>query len=395
MTVQKQMAKERERLHAQLNQAQKMEAIGTLAGGIAHDFNNILMSVTGFTQVAMNEPDEEERRENLVRVLKSSERARDLVKQILVFSRQVEQERKPLDLVVMVKEALKLLRAVLPSTIEFQKKITSEQVMILGDPTQIHQILMNLSTNAAHSMQEGGVLEVCLEKTEVFPDAPLPSPDLKPGPYAKLVVKDTGKGISPAIMDQIFNPFFTTKSVGEGTGLGLSVVYGIVKSYNGAITVQSELGKGATFNVYLPLTETAMPKDDKSVSSPIPKGSEHLLLVDDEEPVIKPVKKMLESLGYDVTCCMSSVEALDLFLKEPNRFDLVITDMTMPKMTGVKLARKMMDVRPDIPIILCTGYSGMITVEQAKMLGLRAFIMKPILKEELAVVIRDVLDGGE
>ena len=393
VTEQRLMEVEKERLQAQLNQAQKLEAIGTLAGGIAHDFNNILMAVTGFAQVAINEPDAEERRQDLNHVLLSCERARNLVKQILVFSRQSEYVRKPLEIAVMVKEALKLLRASMPTTIEFRQKIASEQIMVLADPTQIHQIMMNLCTNAAQAMMEGGVLEVDLESTEFLPDTPLPSPDLKPGPYAKLVLSDTGKGISPANVGQIFNPFFTTKPVGEGTGLGLSVVYGIVKGYEGAITVRSDMGRGTTFTVYLPRIEAAMTQDNQPVST-IPRGREQLLFVDDEETICSLGKRMLEPLGYHVTCCGGSVEALDLFLKEPNRFDLVITDMTMPKMTGTKLARKMMDLRPDIPIILCTGYNNLITAEQAKIQGLRAFLLKPVRQHELAEVIRDVLDCG-
>jgi PAS domain S-box-containing protein len=383
------------KLEAQLQQAQKMEAIGTLAGGIAHDFNNILSSVIGYTELALdNEKRETSQHNNLQEVLLAGNRAKDLVKQILTFSRQVDQKQKPIQVKPIVKEALKMLRASIPSTVEIEQNIQSN-ALVMGDPTQIHQILMNLCTNAAHAMEgNGGLLTVSLFDAELDSDFISNHPDLKPGPYINLTVTDTGHGISPDVMENIFDPFFTTKEKGKGTGLGLSVVHGIVRSHRGDIYAYSEPGKGATFNVYLPVIESRF-KPVERAERPLPRGTERILFIDDEPEITNLGKQTLEPLGYDVVVRNSSIEALELFKEKKDRFDLVITDMTMPHMTGEKLAEKLMQIRPDIPVILCTGFSYMIDEQKALYIGIRAFISKPILKREIAETIRKVLDESE
>jgi PAS domain S-box-containing protein len=378
------------KLETQLQQAQKMEAIGTLAGGIAHDFNNILSSVIGYTELALdNEKRGTFQHKNLQQILYSGNRAKDLVKQILTFSRQVDQKQKPIQVKPIVKEVLKMLRATIPSTVEIEQKVQSN-ALVMGDPTQIHQILMNLCANAAHAMEDnGGLLTVSLLDAELDSDFISNHPDLKPGPYTNLTVTDTGHGISPDVVKKIFDPFFTTKE--KGTGMGLSVVHGIVRSHGGDIYVYSEPGKGSTFKVCLPVIESRF-KPEERAESPIPKGTERILFIDDEPAIMKLGKQTLESLGYDVVARNSSIEALELFKKKKDRFDLVITDMTMPNMTGEKLAEKLMQIRPDIPVILCTGFSSMIDEQKALDMGIRAFISKPILKREIAEAIRKVLD---
>jgi len=384
---------EKKKLEAQLRQAQKMEAIGTLAGGIAHDFNNILSAVIGYTQIALDDvPKGTLLQSNLKEVLKAGRRARDVVKQILAFSRQAEQERKPLEISPIVKEALKLLRASLPATIEIRQNIGTDLGTVLADATQIHQVLMNLCTNAAHAMGErGGILEVNLANVELGSDFTSRYPDIDPGPYLRLTVSDTGHGMHPSIMERIFDPFFTTKELGEGTGMGLAVVHGIVKGYGGTITVFSEPGEGSTFHIYLPLIDREV-EPEARIGEPIPTGNEHILFIDDERAIVDVGKQILERLGYDVVTITSSTAALELFRAESDKFDLVITDMTMPNMTGEELARELMNIRPDIPIILCSGYSKKITEVKTKDIGIRAFVVKPILKREIAETIRRVLD---
>jgi PAS domain S-box-containing protein len=382
------------RLEAQLLQAQKMEAIGTLAGGIAHDFNNILSSVIGYTELALEEVSKEGLlHSNLLEVLKAGRRARDLVRQILAFSRQSDQELKPLEISPIIKETLKLLRASLPSTINIKQHMGANLGTVMTDPTKINQILMNLCTNAAHAMGEnGGTLEVNLEKVENGTDVGVRFSGLSPGPYLKLTVSDNGHGMAPEVKERIFDPYFTTKEKGEGTGLGLAMVHGIVKSHGGTITVYSEPEMGSTFHVYLPIMETETDQATGSEET-IPKGSERILFVDDEQPIVDIAKQMVEQLGYRVVTRTSSLEALELFKTKPDEFDLVITDMTMPNMTGEDLANELMFIRPDIPIILCTGFSRSVTEKKAKAMGIQAFIMKPILRQELAETIRRVLDG--
>ncbi|HAY37983.1 MAG TPA: hypothetical protein DCY53_00780 [Desulfobacteraceae bacterium] len=383
------------KLEAQLKQAQKMEAIGTLAGGIAHDFNNILSSVIGYTELALdNEKRGSFQYKNLQEVLSAGNRAKDLVKQILTFSRQVDQQQKPIQVKPIVKEALRMLRASIPSNVEIEENVQSD-ALVMGDPTQIHQILMNLCTNAAHAMEDNaGLLTVTLLDAELDSGVISNHPNLKPGAYIKITVSDTGYGISPDVMEKIFNPFFTTKEKGKGTGLGLSVVHGIVRSHGGDIYVYSEPGKGSTFEVCLPVIESRF-KPEERAERPIPTGTERILFIDDEPVIINLSKQILESLGYDVVARNSSIEALELFKENKDRFDLVITDMTMPHMTGEKLAEKLMQIRPDIPVALCTGFSFMIDEQKALDMGIRAFISKPILKREIAEAIRKVLDENQ
>jgi PAS domain S-box-containing protein len=389
---------DRTRLEVQFRQAQKMEAIGTLAGGIAHDFNNILSAVLGYTEMALEEPKINDRlRRCLEQVFKAGERARDLVKQILSFSRQIDERPRPLRISPIIKEVLKLLRASLPTTIKMRQDIQTEPDAVLADPTQIHQILMNLCTNAAHAMRGiKGELKVSLVPVNVEPpDELVIHHDLSSGRYLRLTVSDTGAGIDNEIIGRIFDPFFTTKELGEGTGLGLSVVYGIVKNYGGTITVQSEVGKGTEFNVYLPLLTEVEDKHEAKIESPIPGGKERILFVDDEAGLVELTTSKLRGLGYDVVGRTSSLEALELFRARPDSFDLVITDMTMPNMTGSELAQQLMRLRSDIPVILCTGFSEVITPEKARAIGVREFIMKPIVQRQIAEAIRRVLDEKE
>jgi signal transduction histidine kinase/CheY-like chemotaxis protein/streptogramin lyase len=379
-----------------LIQAQKMEAIGTLAGGIAHDFNNILGAIVGYSELALEDLAEGTLvRDNVQRALTGAKRAADLVKQILAFSRQVEQKRKPLVLSTIVTEALKLLRSSLPATIEIRRDIKAETGNILGDSTQIHQVMMNLGANAAYAMKEnGGILQVSLDRVALDEDFTPRKLNLKPGPYLKLTVSDTGQGIPAVVMKRIFDPYFTTKKTGEGTGLGLAVVHGIVKSHGGDISVYSEPGKGTTFHVFLPEIEIHV-KTESPVKEEPPGGSERILLVDDEIALTEVGKQMLGRLGYDVKGMSNPIDALEIFRKEPDQFHLVISDLTMPRMTGLQLAEEIRKIKPGIPIILCSGFSATLTEEQIKAFGIDDFIMKPIIKSELAQVVRRVLDRGQ
>jgi len=394
ITDRKRAEVERERLERQLRQAQKMEALGTLAGGIAHDFNNILSAIMGFAELALLDVEKPSPlRENLQQVFKSSHRARDLVRQILTFSRQSEQERKPFEVGLIVKEALKLLRASLPSTIEVRQKVASSGLME-GDPTQIHQVLMNLCTNAAHAMRDkGGVLEVSLTEVDLDHDARGELSGLTPGHYLRLTVGDTGHGIEPGILDQVFDPFFSTKGPGEGTGLGLSVVHGIVRSCGGTVKVYSEVGKGTVFHVLLPLIETAEPVQPPR-ESPVPRGSERILLVDDEPTLVQLGKQMLEYLGYRVMTQTSSLEALEVFrnLQAGEEFDLVVTDLTIPHLTGIQLALELHRLRPLMPVILCTGFSDLGIAEKARHAGICGILMKPVVMRKMGELVRKVLD---
>jgi len=394
VTIERDVTHEAE-LETQLRQVQKMEAIGTLVGGIAHDFNNILAAIMGYTEMALYDvPEGTAGRRNLEQVLKAGYRGKDLVKQIITFSRRSEQERRSMRVSPIVKEALKLLKASLPTTIDIRQNIETQSGMVLADPTQIHQVLMNLCSNAAYAMREkGGVLGVSLVDADIDSDGAEPSyPDLNPGAYLKLTVSDTGHGIDRAIMERIFDPFFTSKKPGEGTGMGLAVVHGIVKSYGGAIVVDSEPGKGSTFDVFLPRIEgDFFPEADSA--APMPTGNERILFVDDEEDLLDMVHQMLERLGYSVVAKTNSLEALEAFKAQPDQFALVITDQTMPHMTGADLAKELMRIRPDIPIILCTGFSEVISAEEAKALGIREFVMKPFATREIAEITRRVLDG--
>jgi signal transduction histidine kinase len=385
----------RERLETQLVQAQKMEAVGTLAGGIAHDFNNILMAIIGFTEMALSGAEKGTTlHEDLTEVLVAGNRAKDLVGQILTFSRQSDQDRKAIQVKPIVHEALKLLRASLPATIEIAPNLESNAV-VKGDPIQIQQALMNLCTNAGYAMREtGGRLEVELKEVTLDSAQAAGFPEITPGQYLKLTVSDTGPGMSPEILERIFEPFFTTKSKEEGTGLGLSVVHGIVKGHQGAVRVSSKPGEGAVFTIYLPVFEES-PEQEICGEGDIPIGTEHVLFVDDEKSIIRMAEKQIQSLGYEVTTSNSSIEALELFRKRSGEFDLVITDMTMPHMNGDELAGRLLSIRPDIPVILCTGFNPNIQYDKAKKICIRAVLHKPILRRDLAVKIREVLDDGK
>ena len=393
LTERKRAEREKETLETKLRQVQKMEAIGTLAGGIAHDFNNILTPVIIQTELALlNVNHDSPIRDGLQEVLKASHRAKDLVRQILTFSRHTESHRVHVTVAPMVNETLKLLRSTLPTTIQIEQEIQVETGVILADPTQLHQVLMNLCTNAAYAMSEkGGILKVSLSETEISSLEVDQHPELTTGEYLKLGVSDTGCGIEPSVRERIFEPFFTTKGRAEGTGMGLSLVHGVAKSYGGAVEVDSELGKGTTFYVFFPRTQNKRPVKVEAIPK-LPTGNEHVLLVDDEKIMIDSVGAMLKYLGYKVTARTSSVEALEAFRAKPKEYDLVITDMTMPNMRGDELTCQLISIRPDIPVVLCTGFSEMISEEKAEAIGVREFVMKPIIMKDMANTIRKVLD---
>jgi len=379
-------------LERSLRQSQKMEAIGTLAGGIAHDLNNILFAIIGYAELSMDEIGEDSPlQSNLHEIFEAGQRSKELVRQILTFSRQTDHQLSPVQIDLIVKETLTLVRASLPTTIEIRKNIKTD-AMALSDPTQIHQILMNLCINASHAMREkGGILTVDLESMEIDTDLSGKYPDLKSGPYINMSVCDTGHGIAPEMLNRIFDPFFTTKTREHGTGLGFLVVHGIVKSFGGTIYAFSEPGNGSIFKVFIPAIERRINPEQRT-KTPIPRGTEHILFIDDEPALAKMGKQLLESLGYKVEMITKSSEALELFRKKPDRFDLVVTDMTMPNITGEKLAIELMNIRPDIPVMLCSGFNYNIDKKKDVASGIRAFISKPVLKQELAKTIRNVLN---
>ena len=393
VTAARQAQEETRKLERQLYESQKMEAIGTLAGGIAHDFNNILGAIIGYAEMAAAQPDSKKLRRYADQILAAGLRAKDLVSQILTFSRHHEHHKKPMDLRIITKETLKLLRSTMPANIEISFNIAGIPFTIDGDPTQMHQIIMNICTNAAHAMGEkGGTLDIRLtqEELSLFESAEL---QLKPGSYVRLTISDTGCGIESAIIDRIFDPFFTTKKIGEGTGLGLSVVYGIVKNHEGHIQVKSTPGAGTTFNIYLPFLNAAQFSiTEASGAESLPGGQEHILFVDDEKQLVDLAHRNLSALGYQVTVCSDSREALDIFKSDPDRFDLIITDMTMPYLSGSDLSRRVFDIRPGQPVILCTGYSDFITPEKATQIGIKDFILKPLSRKTLASAVRKALD---
>jgi len=394
ITASKHEEEERTRSEARLAQAQKMEALGTLAGGIAHDFNNILGIILGYTEMVLwNKAEGSSEHSQLSEVLKATYRAKELVKQILAFSRRSEHEKKPVQIGLVVKEAMKMLRASLPSTIEIKTNVPSHAV-VLADPTQIHQVLMNLCTNASHAMrQKGGILDVNLIDVQIEPQAVQPHSDLQPGPCVVLTVRDTGHGINPAILNRIFDPFFTTKEQGAGTGLGLAVVHGIVKSHGGTIEVESSPGVGTCFQVFFPAIEKT-PGQEKIDAGPLPRGSERILVVDDEPALTLVLKKVLERLGYRVECRTNGVEALEVFRThlDSDPFELLVTDMTMPHLTGVDLAEELHRIVPDLPVIVCTGFSEQISEDRARELGIQGFLTKPVVARELAELARKVLN---
>ena len=403
VTESKNSEKEHRMLQEQLIQAQKMEAMGTLAGGIAHDFNNILAAVMGYTELTLlSIPEKSQLADQLNHVIKASLRAKELVEQILTFSRQTAQdfEPQPIEIGLIIKEALKLIKSTFPSTIQLRLKIVSIGKVVI-DPSQMHQIIMNLCTNAKHAMQQnGGILTVELNDIDIEPPAEIldQNPDLQPGPFIKLTIKDTGHGMAPKIAKRIFEPYFTTKEKDVGTGLGLAMVHGITKSCGGVVSLQSKVGRGTAFYVYLPRVDSISDlKDSRTglAAQPAPTGAERILFVDDELELVELGRDILEHLGYKVVTKDNGVDALKEFRKKPNDFDVVITDMTMPKMTGERLARELISIRPDISIILCTGFSEQINEQKAKAIGISEFLMKPLTLNRLAKTLRVVMDAQQ
>jgi len=396
ITEQKVWEREKKEFERQVQVAQQMEAIGTLAGGIAHDFNNILSSIIGFTELSLDEVKKDSTIEdNLREVYAAGVRAKNLVNQILTLSRHDDVDIKPVYLTPLIKEALKMLRSTIPTSIEFKKNICNEPLVVNADATQLHQVVVNLATNAKQAMVDAtGVLEVTVNTVSFGSEIKMKYPDLEPGKYARITVSDTGIGIREKDLEKIFEPYYTTKEKGEGTGLGLSVVHGIVKSHNGHITVNSELGNGTTFQVILPLAKKASVERPEQETQPLPTGAERILLVDDELPVVKMQQKILEQLGYTVTARTSSVEALEAFRTSPAKFDLIITDMTMPNMTGYKLAEEVKAIRGDIPVILCTGFSEQLSGQEDRRVN-DGLLMKPIDKAKMARMIRNLIDEAK
>ena len=385
-------------LESQLRQAQKMEAIGTLAGGIAHDFNNILAAIMGYTELALDDlQGSGPAAEKLQQVLIAGNRAVELVRQILSFSRQGAQRERFLDLATLIQETLKLLKASLPATIEIKTDLEKSNSQVLTDPVHINQVVMNLCTNAAQAMEDypGGVLTINLSTVDLDEDAVKTFVALKVGKYFKLMVGDTGIGMTEDVIARMFEPFFTTKPRGKGTGMGLAVVHGIVERMHGEITVQSEPGKGTTVIVYLPVVEAGQVADENGKDRAAEGGIARLLLVDDEETLVELGTQILKRLGYEVTAFTSSLEALERFKAGPNDFDLVITDYTMPEMTGAKLSQEILAIRPGMPIIICTGYSQQIDDEKARALGVRKLLMKPLSRGAIAQAVREVLDQAD
>jgi PAS domain S-box-containing protein len=392
MTEQKRVQETLVKSERQFRQSSRMEAIGTLAGGIAHDFNNILTAILGYTELGLaSVPKDSRTQRNLQEVLTAGHRAKHLVLQILAFSRQSTQGKKPTAIQPVIQEALKLLRATIPTTIDIRQSLKSE-ASVLGDSTQLHQVLVNLCTNAEYAMRErGGRLDVTLEDLEVTEEKVQSVSGLHVGPHVRLTIQDNGTGMSSDVLERMFDPFFTTKPIGEGSGMGLSVVHGIVANHGGALMVDSQRGKGTRIEVYLP-TIPSMAEDGLGEQGSIPLGKETILFVDDEETIVRLGKELLSQLGYTVVVQTSSLEALTVFRKNPGRFDLVITDQTMPGLTGEALSRELLRIRPELPIILCTGFSHIMTAEKAKALGIQAYLMKPLAIRDLAPIVRHVLD---
>ncbi len=385
---------ERNDLLKQLQQSQKMESIGTLAGGIAHDFNNILGAIIGYTEMAEDEiPDWTPGKENIPEILQASNRAKDLVKQILAFSRNSEQQQMPMDISTVLQEVLTLIKASTPASIKIIKHIDSTCGNILGNPTQMHQICINLCTNATQAMEKhGGTLTVRVESKVIHANGKVSPKDLTPGRYVALSIHDNGCGIAAKNIDHIFDPYFTTKEVGNGSGLGLSVVHGLTRDHNGTIVVDSELGRGTTFTIYFPeISRKVITSPDRD--TPLQRGNERILVVDDEKSIVLITTRSLKKLGYRVTGITESVEALELFWEDPSQFDLVITDQTMPELSGDELTLALHDIRPDLPVILCTGYNYLMDKEMTVATGIHTCLTKPVNKTDLATAVREALDS--
>ncbi len=401
IAVRKKAEKTNVRLEQQLQQAMKMEAIGTLAGGIAHDFNNILTAIIGYTDLARLNVEKHCGSENcplslnLDHLLAAGHRARELVKQILTFSRQQKRENVPVQLSAIVREALKLLRSTIPASIEIREKFVSDEGHIMADPTQIHQIVMNLCTNSYHAMREnGGILAVKLYETEMdSADIRVDRLQLRPGTFMVLEISDSGVGMNRMVLERIFDPYFTTKEESGGTGMGLAVVHGIIREHNGHISVYSEPGEGTTFKVFLPQIIASVQTHVVRQLEELPAGTERILLVDDEEFVLNLEKEILEKLGYQVTTFLNPLEALDVYDTHMDEFDLVMTDMTMPKMTGAQLVAEIVARNPQAAVIICTGFSELINERKAKALGASEYVMKPFVLREIATTLRKVLDA--
>jgi PAS domain S-box-containing protein len=383
--------RERQELETQLQHSQRMETIGTLAGGIAHDFNNILFPILGYTDLAMEDIGQDHPTyKNLAQVVKAGHRAKELVEQIMVFSRQMDRDVGPIHLHLIVREALKFIRASLPTTIDIQQNVNIDAGVVTANSTQIHHLLVNLCTNSAHSMRDtGGMLRVELQPFEV--DEATANANLTAGSYARLSVSDTGPGMDEQTKERMFEPFFTTRAVGEGTGLGLSVVHGIVASHNGIITVDSKPNEGTTVTVYFP----TVPSEPLPVEIPEEvdvTGDEYVLFVDDEQDILNLGKHMLEKLGYRVTTASHGEEALEVLKAQPMAFDIVVTDQTMPRKTGVELTREIRKIRPDLPVIVITGYSEKVTPEVLAELNISCFLMKPLVGKKIGAAIRRALN---
>ena len=394
ITARKKAEKEKASLEAQLLHARKMESIGTLSGGIAHDFNNLLGIILGNAEMAMDDvPELHPAKFNLNEIRTASLRARDVVKQLLSFGRKTDPKQRPVKLVQIAEDALKFLRSSIPTSIEIRQNIPVDtDDSILADSTQINQVMINLCTNAAHAMEDtGGVMTIGIQNIYLDQISAAVYPHLPPGNYVKLTVSDTGPGIDPEIKNRIFDPYFTTKEVGKGSGIGLSVVHGIVKNHNGAISVDSKFGKETTFSILFPVAEEEAVIETEPVEK-LSTGNERILIVDDEESMAEIGRRRLERLGYRVEAKTNSIEALELFRADPDQFDLVITDMTMPHITGDKLVKEILKIRPDMPTILCTGFSEKIDEEKAKEIGVRQYIEKPFDRGKLSRLVRKVLD---
>jgi PAS domain S-box-containing protein len=384
---------EMKKLEEQLRLAQKMEALGTLAGGIAHDFNNILGVIMGYAEIVLDSVGEDNpsMERKVQEIMSAGSRARDLVRQILNFSRQGPQEKKPLKITPLLKETVKFLRSSTSAAIDIRESVLTDEDTVTADATQIHQIILNLGANAAHAMAEhGGVMEFSLVEAEIDENAAETHPDLAPGRYVRLSLSDTGHGMEPEVVERIFDPFFTTKSPGEGTGMGLAVVHGIVKAHGGAVLVRSEPGRGTTFHIFLPRT-ASLAQQEMVPKCLFPAAGGRALYVDDEKPLVDVAVDLLDSLGFTAEGRTSSVEALEAFRHRSQDFDLVIADQSMPNMSGLELAKELIAIRPDIPVVLATGFSEAVSVDKARAAGVRDLLLKPILKQQLAQCLCRVL----